>query len=195
MQRSWRLTMVLGLLALGTWWFNGVRADEQPQPAQAQPTRVALIDMARLFNHYPRFDELRAELKKEIETAQADLTSRIEALKERQSELKDLPVGSADRKALEKELQDTAKELGSEKTRLQKDFIQKESDMYNNCYRTIRAEVSRYAEMHGIGLVLRFSAQEGEETDKPEEVMKRLQAQVVYHAGLDITDDVLAALR
>jgi hypothetical protein len=67
--------------------------------------------------------------------------------------------------------------------------------MYNSCYRTVRAEVVRHAEMHGIDLVLRFNRQENEENDKPEEVMKRLQAQVIYHAGLDITDDVLAALR
>ena len=195
MQRSWRLTMVLGLLALGSWWFSGVRADEQPQPAKAQSTRVALIDMARLFNNYPRFNELRAQLKTEIETAQVDLTSRIEALKGRQSELKELPAGSAERKALEKELQDAAKELGAEKTKLQKDFFQKEAEMYNTCYRTVRAEVVRYAEMHGIQLVLRFNETEGEQSDVPAKVMERLQAQVVYHAGLDITEDVLAALR
>lgn len=195
MQRTWRFTMMLGLLALGTWWFSGVRADEQPQPVKNGPTRVALIDMARLFNNYPRFHELRAQLKTEIETAQTDLTSRIEALKEKQSELKDLPAGSADRKALEKELQDTAKVLGAEKTKLQKDLLQKEAEMYNTCYRTVRAEVVRYAEMHGVQLVLKFSEVEGEQSDVPAKVMERLQAQVVYHAGLDITDDVLAALR
>ena len=88
MQRSWRLTMMLGLLALGTWWFSGVRADEQAQPAKGHATRVALVDMARLFNEYPRFNELRDQLRKEIEAAQADLTSRIEALKQRKPELK-----------------------------------------------------------------------------------------------------------
>jgi outer membrane protein len=195
MQCSWRFTMMLGLLALGTWWFSGVRADEQAQPVKGHATRVALVDMARLFNEYPRFNELRDQLRKEIEAAQADLTSRIEALKQRKPELKEFPSGSPEYKKLEQELLASAKELDAEKKKLQAEFFQKESDMYNSCYRTVRAEVVRHAEMHGIDLVLRFNRQENEENDKPEEVMKRLQAQVIYHAGLDITDDVLAALR
>ena len=195
MQRIWRLTMMVGLMALGSWWFSGVRADEQPQPAKGHATRVALIDMARLFKEYPRFEELRDELKKRIDDASDELKQRLEDVKRMQSDLKEYPAGSPEFKRLEQQILSAAKELESSKKKLQGEFFQKEAELYNTCYRTLRAEVARYAEMHGIELVLRFIAQEEEESDKPEEVMKRLQAQVVYHAGLDITDEVLATLR
>ena len=49
MQRTWQLVLLVGLVALGSRWFSGVRADEKPQNANDGPTRVALVDMVRLF--------------------------------------------------------------------------------------------------------------------------------------------------
>ncbi|HVW00334.1 MAG TPA: OmpH family outer membrane protein [Planctomycetaceae bacterium] len=195
MQRTWQLVLLVGLVALGSRWFSGVQADEKPQAANEGPTRVALVDMQRLFKNYPRFAELRDDLKKRIDSEDARLKQRVEDAKALVAEAKDLPAASPERKKLEMEIQTLSKEIQAENTKLAAEFLQAEAEIYNASYRTIRAEVVRYAESRGIQLVLRFIEAEDKEGEKPNEVLQKLQAQVIYHAGLDITDEVLANLR
>ena len=195
MERTWRFIQIAGLLALSGWWFSLASADE-PKPDRSQPTRVALIDMARLFNGYPRFIEMREDLKLRIDIATAELEARTEALKGMHADLNKLPAGKAERRKLEREIRSVTARIEADKKHHTADFFQKEVGIYSACYQEVRAEIARYADAHGIQLVLRFTEpppnRENEETAR---VKERLEAPFVYHGGLDITDEILAALR
>ena len=71
----------------------------QTQPAAATPAapvKIGLVDMARVFKEYNKFEDMRASLKGEMETALAEakkIAANAEKVKE---ELKLLKPGSAE---------------------------------------------------------------------------------------------------
>jgi Skp family chaperone for outer membrane proteins len=195
MQRTWQLALLVCLFALGSRWFGGVRADEQPQSAKDGPTRVALVDSVRLLTNYPRFNELQEELKKRIKDENDKLNQRAEELKPLAAEAQSYPASSPERKKLELEIRKALTEIQAERFKLNAELTKQNAEICNTCYRTVQAEVVRYAESKGIQIVLRYTESETKESDNLETVMQRVQTQVIYHAGLDITDEVLANLR
>ena len=196
MRRGLQIGLLGTLLGVVGWWFGSLRADEHPKVA-LKTRDIALVDMARVFNEYPRFAEGKEALRRTIETEQGQLDARAAELRAMQDRLKALDRSSAAYRDLERQIASSSADYQQSRSGLQRRLFQQESELYEVTYRNVRAEVQHYAEQNGISLVIRFTEQKDDEfgNKAPQKTMAKLQAQVIYHAGLDITDDILAGLR
>jgi Skp family chaperone for outer membrane proteins len=196
MRRGLQMGLLGTLIGVVAWCYGALHAGEHFKAAP-KTRDIAVIDMVRVFNEYPRFREGRDALRRTIETEQERcdaLAAEIGAMEDR---LNGLDRSSADYRDLKGRIASSSAELRQLKSGLQRRLFQAESGLYEATYRTVRAEVQHFAEQNGISLVIRFTHEKDDESGKtdPQRTIAKLQAQVVYHAGLDITDEILAGLR
>lgn len=178
--------------ALGNAWGQ---ATTTKTATDNSPHKVGLIDMAFLFSKYSKFEALRADLKAEIESADASLKARLEKIKGLQAEMKDLVPSSKDYTDREKQITELAAAAEAERKNLQRKFMREETKIYQTCYREVLDAVNKYAGIYKYTLIIRYSRDEAAEGDDPQKVMQALQRQVVFNRPEDdITDSVLRYL-
>lgn len=179
--------------ALGNAWGQGTAT--KSAATDNTPHKVGLIDMAFLFSKYSKFEALRADLKAEIESADASLKARLEKIKGLQAEMKDLVPSSKDYTDREKQITELAASAEAERKNLQRKFMREETKIYQTCYREVLDAVNKYAGIYKYTLIIRYSRDEAAEGDDPQKVMQALQRQVVFNRpDDDITDSVLRYL-
>jgi Skp family chaperone for outer membrane proteins len=168
------------------------RADER---APDSPHRIALIDMARVFKSYKKFENLREELKQDLTKSEEKFKAMAAQIQKEQSELKLLKEGTDEYAAKEKlVLQHTTQAEAFRKTQ-QRDLIRREAQIYKTVYLEVADAVQKYAAHFNYTLVLRFTSDDVENTENPEEVMRGLNKQVVYYRPSDdITNKITAFL-
>ena len=181
---------MIGLgLALTNAWGQGAAKVE------SIPHKVGLIDMAYLFSKYTKFEALRADLKAEIETADAQMKVKLEKIKGLQLAMKELVPNSPDFVAHEKQITEMAAGAEADRKNLQRKFMREETKVYQTVYRDVLDAVNKYAALYNYTLIVRYSREEAEPVDDPQKVMQALQRQVVFNRPEDdITDKVLMYL-
>jgi len=183
---------MIGLgLALGNAWGQ---APARSGATEAIPHKVGLIDMALLFSRYKKFENLRQDLKVEIESADASLKAQLEKIKTLQAEMKDLAPNSTKFVASEKKITELAAGAEAERKNLQRRFMREETKIYQTVYREVLDAVEKYASIYKYTLIIRYSREDAE-SDDPQKVMQALQRQVVFSREEDdITESVLRYL-
>lgn len=187
-------SVVVCMIGLGLALTNA-RAQNAKATTEAIPHKVGLIDMAYLFSKYSKFDALRADLKAEIESADASLKVKLEKIKGLQAAMKELVPNSPDFVAHEKQITEMAASAEAERKNLQRKFMREETKVYQTVYRDVLDAVNKYAGIYKYTLIVRYSREEAEPVDDPQKVMQALQRQVVFNRPEDdITDSVLTYL-
>ena len=189
-------TAVVCMVGLG-WSLSNVwgQAAGTKTAVESGPHKVGLIDMAFLFSKYGKFEVLRADLKAEIETADASLKARLEKIKGLQAEMRDLVPNSPDFVAREKQITELAAAAEAERKNLQRKFMREETKIYQTVHREVLDAVNKYAAIYKYTLIIRYSRDEAEAGDDSQKVMQALQRQVVFNrAEDDVTDSVLRYL-
>lgn len=148
------------------------------------PHQVGLIDMAYVFKNYKKFDELRLDLKSEIEGGEAKMKVMVEEIQQIQATMKTFVEGSDKFTAAEKMLAGKSAEAEAFRRSMQRDFLKKESQIYHTVYLEVSDAVKRYAEHFQYTLVIRFT-REDLNTENPQELIQGMNRQVVYHRGDD----------
>ena len=186
--------VALAVLAgyLGTSWSQN--DGSQRTAAKTVPHRVGLIDMARVFKEYDKFEALRSGLKGEIQSS--DQKAKVMAMRVQkiQAEMKTFAKDTDAYIARESELTKLASEFDAFRKVAQRDFLRKESQIYRTVYLEAVDVVQKYAEYYNYTLVLRFNGEKLDTAD-PAKLIQGLNRQVVYHRNEDdITDSVLEFL-
>jgi Skp family chaperone for outer membrane proteins len=189
------IALLLTIVVASDPWSRLLRtwADEGTAPPAVQPTRVALLDLARVFKNHDRFKQKSAELRSEVEQAERQLKARKAELQAAADSLQALPKESSQAKKLEEQITSDSAELNGSVLRQKKQFIEKEAAIYLECHREVMAEVERYAKERGINLVMRFNSDLFDPAD-PQGIQKELNRTVLYQDGIDITDEILHAV-
>lgn len=171
------------------------------KPVQAQNAasahKVALIDMAHLFNEYNKFKDLREQLKGEI--TQKDETAKLmqKELQAMAAQIKSgsLKPGSPDYEKIETKILNMNSQFEIFKKKAKRDFVLREAQIYKEVYLEVAKAVDQYATFYKYTAVLRFSRKKVDETDDPRELIKNMNNQVVWSdKNADITDEVLKYL-
>lgn len=181
------VAVLSGVLAFpATAWGQGrPAAGGTAAPAAAKlPHQVGLIDMAYVFKNYKKFDELRADLKSEIEDGEAKMKAMVEEIQQIQQTMKTFAEGSDKFTAAEKQLAGKSAEAEAFRRSMQRDFLKRESQIYHTVYLEVSDAVRRYAEHFQYTLVIRFT-REDLNTENPQELIQGMNRQVVYHRGED----------
>lgn len=189
------ILLLLTIAVASDPWNRLVRtsADESAAPPPVPPTRVALLDLARIFNNHDRFKRQSDALRKEVEEAERQLKARKSELESAAESLKTLPKESSQARKLEEQIAHDTAELKEHVAEQKKRFFETEANIYHECYREVMEEVERYAKERGINLVMRFNGETHDFAD-PQSVQKELNKSVLYHDGIDITDEILQAV-
>jgi Skp family chaperone for outer membrane proteins len=202
----WVAALLLGTMLLVVGGMTGAgqppaEAEPPPSPiAEAGPSKpaeslpapaIALLDVGRVFQRHPGFVERLAELKEEIERAEAAVKVRREEIKGKSNQIALTEVGSAAHTALLNEIAAAQARLAADIEVQKRLFVLKEAAIYADMYEELAAACEAYAKAHGIGAILRFN-DEPLNRNVPESVLARINRPIVWHDGrLDITDAIL----
>ena len=184
-------------------------AQQRPSPSRGQvrpstqrpPTRpstgsrpVAVVDVSYIFNNYAGFKQRMDNMKKAVQAYEGTLKSRHEALAKDRDKLNQYTVGTPEYKRTEQELAEKFSKLQVDTQLKKKEFLENEARVYYDTYKLVEKVIANYASRTGTGLVLRFSREDMNQTDR-NSVLQGVNRAVVYHQGrLDITTDILNEL-
>lgn len=169
--------------------FRSATADPtEAKPGAVRPTRIAVIDMARVFKSSRIFKTKSDAMTRRFLESAESTKSRQAAIEQMKTELDSLDKGADERADLAVEIKLKLAEFEiyrkDETARLRK----QESEMFREVYEVVSAKVAAYSRAHGIDLVIRFQSE-------PITDLESMNRQVVYENGLDITDDIIVALK
>ena len=182
---------VLALLA-GYAWTDDT---ESPAVAKTSEQKTGLLDMEYLFQNYKKFQVLRGDLKNAVTAKSRDGSRMANIIKALQNELAKLPKDSPNRIKHEEEVTRLTRELEDFRKKQQRHFALQESEIYKTVYLEISDAVRQHATANGYTLVMRFSRKKLEQSANPQEVLKFVNRNVVYHQeGDDISDALLKTL-
>ena len=161
--------------------------------AQARPTSLGLINMSYIFDNHPRLKQMKDEMKRDVEQADATVKAEQENIK-KLAEKYELYRRSPDGKAIEEEVAKRTNELKFKIAMQRKEFTLREARMFHQTYLEVGNEVKYYCEQNGIDVVLRFSAEQAD-PENPESVLMKVNSPIVHYSpNLDITGAVLATI-
>ncbi len=163
----------------------------QPAAAPAAPVKIGLVDMARVFKEYNKFEDMRASLKAEMEVALAE-AKRIAAEAEKvKEELKLLKAGSAEYIKRESDLAQLSSDFETKRKLANVQYQRKEAEIFQDIYVDSVGVIKLYAEHFKFSMVMRFNSAELDKTN-PSSLANGLNKLVIYHRPQDdITDAVI----
>lgn len=164
----------------------------QTQPAAAAaPVKIGLVDMARVFKEYNKFEDMRASLKGEMEAALSEakkIASDAEKVKE---ELKLLKPGSAEYVKREADLAQLSSDFETKRKLANVQYQRKEAEIFQDIYVDAVGVIKLYAEHFKYSMVMRFNSADLDKSN-PTSVVNGLNKLVIYHRPQDdITEAVI----
>jgi Skp family chaperone for outer membrane proteins len=193
-----RTVLALSLAAaLTTFGLLEAQAPSQtgPHPAgmNASKYNIAVVDISYIFKKHARFKSTMEQMKKEMETIEAELKSDREKIAQQEQVRNQYNVGSAEYKKADEEIARQMAEFNLKMGRLRKEFLEREAKVYYQTYLEVVDAVKYYAKQQNIGIVLRFNG-EPVDPNRRDDVLREINKPVVVQDQIDITADVLALL-
>jgi Skp family chaperone for outer membrane proteins len=179
------LVIFTGLVSSAWVW------GDSPRTVDNSPHRIALIDMARVFKNYKKFEAMRDELKTELQKSEERFKAMAEMIKKEQLDLKNYKEGTEEYSKVEKSLLTHTTQAEAFRKSQQRELIRKEAQIYKTIYLEVSDAVEKYATHFNFTLVLRFSADDVSTPENPEDVMRSLNRQVVYYRP---SEDITSAI-
>jgi Skp family chaperone for outer membrane proteins len=184
------INAIVTILFAGLFWAPGV-VFGQDERAVDRPHRIGLIDMARVFKSYKKFEALRDELKGDLQKSEDKFKQMAEQIRREQNELKQYKEGTDEYTKTENLIVRHTTQAETYRKTTQRDLVRREAQIYKTIYLEVADAVQKYARLKNYTLVLRFSSDEVEASENPEDVMRGLNRQVVYYRP---SDDITVAI-
>lgn len=199
-RRTFLIAIVV--LVLTACWMCGQRTgsstsaaqEKDDAPKQKHVGDIAVVNIARLIQEHPEFKKRIAAIRQQLDEFRKQITVRQAEIESVQRKLQQLKPGSPEHDDTQLLLARLQTELKLSGGRGQQGFLKQEAVLYSDTYGEITDAISVYAKANGIRLVLR-ATQEPIDPNNQKSVMEAVNRRVVYHAELDITDDILKELK
>jgi outer membrane protein len=202
-QRSACVVKKLTLALTAALCLSGILGTVQSQTAKpaapaasSAPVKIGLVDMARVFKEYKKFQSLRDDLKGIMETRMKEAQAIATEAKTISEQIKLLKRGSVEFIAKESRLTELTTKFQTKQKIARAEYVRKEAEMFKQIYVEARDVIKLYSEHFKYTLVLRFNSQPLDtESGIPQDVANSLNKLVVYHrAQDDITDAIIEYL-
>jgi outer membrane protein len=172
-------------------------AQQRPVAAgtpQSASGGIAVLDVSYVFKNLPRFKAFMEQMQADVAAAETEVKKERDSLKQEFDALEQYRSGTPDYKERETQLTRRRAELATRIELQKRDFLQRESKIYNTVYEEMMQEVDYYAANNGVAMVLRFNG-DPVDTQKPEDVLRRINQPIVwYPKDRDITPVILERL-
>ena len=141
----------IAVLAMGMFF--------SPQSTFAQ-TRVAIVDIGKIFKNHPSFSQQLEALKQEADAFKASSIQAQQDLIQKAEVLKNLTPGSPDYKTEEAKLAEESASMEVKQKLQMRDLMQAEAKLHYDTYQQVNSLIEQYCDSQGILLVLRYNSQE-----------------------------------
>jgi Skp family chaperone for outer membrane proteins len=159
-------------------------------PASAQqnaPVPIVVVDLSKVFEQHPTFKAEMERIKSEVKTTEASFQATGEKLKQQVQQLQTLKPSSPEFTTLETEISFKQGRIQADMALKRKEFLEREAQVYYSTYMQVQKVVSTFAEANRIGLVLRYSSEKMDPSNR-QSVMAGVNQPIVYNqSNLDIT--------
>jgi Skp family chaperone for outer membrane proteins len=196
--RTTLISAVCAALALAAFTLTYTHAQQPVQQPPRGPSNaasqhgIAVVDITFIVENYKRLKQAGERFKADVENTGKRFKAEQETLVKSAERLQTLKPGSDDYKKLEEELAQKGSDLKVQASLEEKDFAERESQMYLAAYREVQNVVRMYAERNGISLVLRFNGTPVDANNR-DAIRAEMFKTVLYNSpSIDITDAVLA---
>jgi Skp family chaperone for outer membrane proteins len=164
-----------------------------PQANAQTGTNVAVIDIPYIFKNFVRFKQAIDDIKKDIDDYKNVVNDQQKQLRDEAAKLELYKPGTKEYKDVEESIARMKMTFSLESAKRQKDFMEREAQVYFNAYREVERVVADLAQRNRIGLVLRHSAEEMDPSQR-DSIMQGINRIVVFQDRLSITELVLEQL-
>lgn len=163
-------------------------APASPPAESSSGTRVAVIDIAKVFEAHPGFKQSMDKLKQDVQAVENQMRQRRQQLESIRERMKQFETGSPEYKDLESQYLKIQADGQIEATQKKKEFIEREASVYYTVYKEIEAEVSTFARVNRISMVVRFNSSEIDPKDQ-QSILEGVNRPLVFSAGnINITE-------
>lgn len=191
---SIRLSAVLAVLSLagGTAAFLSTKAMGQGGAPNAQ--NIAVIDIGKILKNDEKFKQEMSALQAEVVATEKELQAQAKDLQNLQIQQKQFAPDTPDYKRLDEQITKGSADLNVRKSLKNKELVERQSKMLLGAYREVQDAVKQFSAQYNIGLVMQYDSTPIDGSD-PQAILNGAHRQVVFvNPGLDITNDILAAL-
>lgn len=175
---------------------SALPGEEGDKKADNHGTRIALVDMGRVFKASKFLEKEQATLlerKTEYEQTTRKMYDEYNRLMKKYMSG---DIGLEEKKELEGQLKTKYVEYEKHVQAATQKFWQEEARIYRVAWEKIVPEVSTYARSHGIDLVMSTHSEEMPNAEKqPTLLMQHLSRNVLFENNLDITDEIIEEVR
>jgi outer membrane protein len=170
-----------------------VAADVEAQrPAAGPAPAIGIVDISYIFKHHQRFQGQMEQMKKDAEDTKNAITKERDRITKLMEQLKDYKPGTEQYKKLEEDITHMQSDFNAKAALQQKDFMERESQVYLSVYKEVADAVRYQAERRGMTLVLRFNGDPVEPGSR-ESILRDINKPIVHYTReADITPDVLS---
>ena len=155
---------------------------------------IVVVDLNKVFEQHPTFKMQIDQIKAAVKSSEAEFMGRGKDIESRAKQLQALKSSSEQYKQLESETARLQAQTQADMALKRKDFLEQEAKVYFNVYQQVKQEIKVFAESNRIGLVLRYSS-EGIDPTNRQSVMQGVNQPIVYNqGGLDITNYIVERL-
>ena len=158
------------------------------------PVPIVVVDLSKVFEQHPTFKAEMERIKTTVKTTEASFQQQGEQIKQAVQKLQLLTPGSQDFKTLEADTARRQGQIQADMALKRKEFLEQEAQAYYATYQQVKQEIKVFAESNRIGLVLRFSSEQIDPSNR-QSVMQGVNQPIVYNqGGLDITKYIVDRL-
>jgi Skp family chaperone for outer membrane proteins len=186
-----RMSPTLSVALLGLLAARPLAAQAPPAPRDFKPARIAVVDIAGVFENYQKKKDIEARLEAEAKVEEKKFQKMDSDFKALIEELKNVQEGSDKHKELTLKKTQLEYEIKNRQKELLKEFQEKQLGALREIRGEIVSDIEKYAASMEIDLVL--------EKKVPADNQQKIQAVpwVVVHyvkPELEITDDIVKRL-
>lgn len=156
-------------------------------------TNVAVLDVPYIFKNFIRFKQSIDDIKKDIDDYKNIVNDQQRQLRDEAAKLELYKPGTKEYKDVEENVARMKMTFSLDSAKRQKDFMEREAQVYFTAYREVEKVVADFAQRNRIGLVLRYSAEEMDPSQR-DSIMQGINRIVVYQDRLNITEMILEQL-
>lgn len=155
---------------------------------------VVVVDLNKVFEQHPTFKQQIDQIKASVQASEADFMNRGKQMEARVKQLQALKSNTDQYKQLESEIARSQAKTQTDMALKRKDFLEQEARVYYDVYQQVKQEIKVFAESNRIGLVLRYSSEKIDPSNR-QSVMQGVNQPIVYNqGGLDITQYIVERL-
>jgi outer membrane protein len=189
-----RITTLMTLTAIALTSFSVTARAQSDSDLADLPAKIGLVDMAKIFKEYDKFNTLREELKSEMQV-QLDQAQKIAAnAKKVSEELALLKRGTTQYITLEQKLARLSSDFETKRKLAQANYVRREADIFAEVYTESTEIITLYAKHFKYTLILRFNS-EPVNAEDPKSLATSLNKLVIYNRPSDnLTSAIISHL-